>query len=581
MLRTGLQTLSTAKEDSRPPILLVDEETDFYDDDDAHDDAMSKRVRALNRCIDKRFPIVIAERQDDSLGGDLGIFATRILPIGSRVLEEQPMFSLPLQRCREAASERHKRQSLLGARARHMQEPQKSKIKNRNDDDSESEMPVPVNDVVIENLAAPTLHDEDAFVFEEIGLDAALRAQIDAFTDDSYTRELKSGDEFCANCLRNISPDVLQMPSGDVLLLRAPPPTALLEHPLVTRLWKRTVGCERCRREVYCSDQCRSEAWDGYHRAVCSESSRDYQAAMLSLRYSPSALLACRVIARLMLELVDGELVLADGIADLADALRRLEDARRCDDFALLTDTVRSLFDGGSWPLLAELESEAIGAIDVDRELTSARRVFASASFVKSIDPAVRALFLHRAFYRYMRGLCNVNQLPVRVQTTFFMRKSTPKYLSDHLVPSAASAVPYRSSPGSTGSLVEEADKEDERRDAAVAAKKKGPEFFANAGFPLHGIMLPRVGSLFNHSCKPNVLVDHPNSDHYSSYLSATLVERGQELTVAYVDPNLPLVERRQLLLEHWGFWCRCPKCIDEEHKQNKSIDDIDARLLY
>nr|XP_048328651.1 histone-lysine N-methyltransferase ATXR2 isoform X2 [Ziziphus jujuba var. spinosa] len=39
---------------------------------------------------------------------------------------------------------------------------------------------------------------------------------------------------------------------------------------------------------------------------------------------------------------------------------------------------------------------------------------------------------------------------------------------------------------------------------------------------------------------------------------------KGEEVTISYVDEELPF-EERQALLEDYGFKCRCPKCMEEE----------------
>lgn len=70
-----------------------------------------------------------------------------------------------------------------------------------------------------------------------------------------------------------------------------------------------------------------------------------------------------------------------------------------------------------------------------------------------------------------------------------------------------------------------------------------------------------------NHSCAPNLSVRH--LDQRSALARITVlarraVPRGEELTITYVDPSLPVALRRRRLLE-WGFGeCECARCVRE-----------------
>lgn len=88
--------------------------------------------------------------------------------------------------------------------------------------------------------------------------------------------------------------------------------------------------------------------------------------------------------------------------------------------------------------------------------------------------------------------------------------------------------------------------------------------------------------SHLNHSCEPNLSVRH--LDQRSALARITVlakraVPRGEELTITYVDPSLPVAQRRQRLLE-WGFGpCECARCVREvEETAEKGLGDEDAR---
>lgn len=46
--------------------------------------------------------------------------------------------------------------------------------------------------------------------------------------------------------------------------------------------------------------------------------------------------------------------------------------------------------------------------------------------------------------------------------------------------------------------------------------------------------------------------------------LARHTVPPGEELTISYVNPDMPLKERRETLRADYGFWCRCSRCKDE-----------------
>lgn len=77
--------------------------------------------------------------------------------------------------------------------------------------------------------------------------------------------------------------------------------------------------------------------------------------------------------------------------------------------------------------------------------------------------------------------------------------------------------------------------------------------------------------SHLNHSCSPNVSVRH--IDKRSALSRITLIAKwpilaNEELTVTYVNPELPY-KVRQEELRAWGFGsCRCGRCLNEEKEQ-------------
>lgn len=73
------------------------------------------------------------------------------------------------------------------------------------------------------------------------------------------------------------------------------------------------------------------------------------------------------------------------------------------------------------------------------------------------------------------------------------------------------------------------------------------------------------LGSHVNHSCEPNISIskDAARTDPIVVTASAD-IKAGEELRVCYVNPNLDVNERADLLLKNWGFVCTCARCKRE-----------------
>ncbi|KAJ6289853.1 hypothetical protein OIU78_025721 [Salix suchowensis] len=79
----------------------------------------------------------------------------------------------------------------------------------------------------------------------------------------------------------------------------------------------------------------------------------------------------------------------------------------------------------------------------------------------------------------------------------------------------------------------------------------------------LHSIPLQ---SCINHSCCPNAHAFKRDEDRDGQAAIVTLkpIRKGEEVTISYIDEDLPF-EDRQALLEDYGFKCRCNTCLEED----------------
>eukprot|EP00927_Polykrikos_kofoidii_P034843 TRINITY_DN29470_c0_g1_i1.p1 TRINITY_DN29470_c0_g1~~TRINITY_DN29470_c0_g1_i1.p1 ORF type:complete len:386 (-),score=53.55 TRINITY_DN29470_c0_g1_i1:76-1086(-) len=80
------------------------------------------------------------------------------------------------------------------------------------------------------------------------------------------------------------------------------------------------------------------------------------------------------------------------------------------------------------------------------------------------------------------------------------------------------------------------------------------------------GLGLYVAGSLFNHSCAPNVAKVQRGSR--IEFYSLAAVRSQKELCIAYIDPRIPDVQRRRSeLAAGYGFFCKCERCEDGQAK--------------
>lgn len=73
----------------------------------------------------------------------------------------------------------------------------------------------------------------------------------------------------------------------------------------------------------------------------------------------------------------------------------------------------------------------------------------------------------------------------------------------------------------------------------------------------------------FSHSCCPNAKLEWDPDTGRMEARALRRMEKGEEVTVSYVDCNVPLEERRKKL-QGWGFVCVCARCTSEEWRAQR-----------
>ncbi|KAK1407344.1 hypothetical protein QVD17_38958 [Tagetes erecta] len=75
------------------------------------------------------------------------------------------------------------------------------------------------------------------------------------------------------------------------------------------------------------------------------------------------------------------------------------------------------------------------------------------------------------------------------------------------------------------------------------------------------------IQSCMNHSCCPNAKAFKRDEDRdgQATIIACKHIKKGEEVTISYIDEDLELEVRRALLADY-GFICKCPRCVEEDH---------------
>ncbi|KAG7670868.1 hypothetical protein Ndes2526A_g01356 [Nannochloris sp. 'desiccata'] len=100
---------------------------------------------------------------------------------------------------------------------------------------------------------------------------------------------------------------------------------------------------------------------------------------------------------------------------------------------------------------------------------------------------------------------------------------------------------------------------------ADPAALFKAAAAVVSGGGAPQGSAVYLLGSMFNHSCEPNVDVTFPNNNAEIAFVAATDIAKNTELCISYIDAGGGRAARQEQLRYAYGFLCNCPKCIEEK----------------
>ncbi|CAB4398129.1 unnamed protein product [Rhizophagus irregularis] len=71
------------------------------------------------------------------------------------------------------------------------------------------------------------------------------------------------------------------------------------------------------------------------------------------------------------------------------------------------------------------------------------------------------------------------------------------------------------------------------------------------------------IGSLFNHSCRPNAIVMYDGAVQIIKCIE--VINVGEEINISYIDVALDRVTRKKMLQEKYFFECQCSRCSVQE----------------
>ena len=85
--------------------------------------------------------------------------------------------------------------------------------------------------------------------------------------------------------------------------------------------------------------------------------------------------------------------------------------------------------------------------------------------------------------------------------------------------------------------------------------------------------------SRFNHSCKPNAL-----HSEFNEVWAVCNIKAGQEITISYKEDGLfglrTTQNRQEILLQTWGFACKCEFCQESDDDQQTTIQSKIQELI-
>ncbi|NP_001149542.1 MYND finger family protein [Zea mays] len=285
-----------------------------------------------------------------------------------------------------------------------------------------------------------------------------------------------------------------------------------------------------CEGELYCSQSCADSDWDSYHSLLCAGSKTE------PLRKS-----ALQKFVGHANETNDIFLVAAKAITFTLLRYRKLkrQHVSHESSSSLLLEAWKPLSMGFKkrwWECVALPED-----VDSSEEELFRQQIrdlaFTSLQLLKDaiFDPECAPLF-SLDIYGHIIGMFELNNLDLVVASP----------VEDYFI--YIDGLP-------------ESDKEEAEKVTGPFLDALGEDYLV----PCEGTAFFPLQSCMNHSCRPNAKAfkRDEDKDGHAVIIALRPISKDEEITIAYIDEDLPY-EERQAQLADYGFTCTCLKCQEE-----------------
>ncbi|KAN0047607.1 hypothetical protein ACTA71_001990 [Dictyostelium dimigraforme] len=276
---------------------------------------------------------------------------------------------------------------------------------------------------------------------------------------------------------------------------------------------KQWFTCDRnCKFEVYCSENCKNEAWKRYHNLLCPNYElilKLYGFCRIKNQVFPLVIL--KMLAIVLNDLKNNKKSLEDSLSPFTSFQYDMSDSILSDDqliaYAFIIDIFKSI--------LKENDDEIIFNQLINKER-----------------------------YNQFNSILKLNSSDVQ-----------PLSILEELIDNKVSKVDIKETSIKIGDEVIEIDSIGD-----FLEKNKVPTI------SIKGVGLYRVINSINHSCEPNVFCSFSKNNHSMTiYPSKIPLKKGQEINISYINEDLSFNQRHKLLKENYSFNCNCKKCKNKE----------------
>ncbi|KAG2386393.1 hypothetical protein C9374_002839 [Naegleria lovaniensis] len=331
------------------------------------------------------------------------------------------------------------------------------------------------------------------------------------------------------------------------------------------------ISCSHCSLEVFCSEECRDQAWKHYHSLLCTRNSSELQCASstsehpmillerLSVKQSRTAPL---MIAKMMAFVVS-DVFIKLGLANQENDNNIVDILHQLTPQVIETQLSKSMhvfqrfvqheathpFDTLAVQLIRESMELSLNHLPSNMGIITKQEQENLVEYLKhhqdlSTSPLVRQvveMISDVRHYRSLHGLILQNCSTIHPITDIHLIAHENSTFSEQICQALN---------------VKNFQQQATRKNELLQLSMKGMGAFA-----IHNCM--------NHSCEPTAVSVSDQNNHVLSVYAhhENGLKKMDEILISYVDENAPYEERKRKLLEQYKFECHCPKCERESKK--------------